>query len=129
MGRNAKVHQTVDQNPTVTAYFRLEMPMQSKLRPRVANGKAYHSLHYKHWLSEAVCLLSEQWKRKPPLTTVGKVTVQFWGKKTCDLDNAIGSVFDALTQAKVWKDDRLVQHLEAAFEPSKVNLIEVWVEF
>lgn len=102
--------------------------MQSKLRPVVTRNVAYHKPHYERWLNKASLLLIEQWEGKPKLVKVGKVSVQFYGVKNCDLDNAIGAVFDAMTRAEIWTDDRIVQHLEAAFEPSKAHKIEIWIE-
>ena len=84
----------------------LALPMFGKARPRVTAHGTFMPLAYRQWQQSAQAALRSQWGDRLPLETVEWISVQF--RCPCgrtDLDNAIGSVLDALVQAKVLRDD------------------------
>jgi len=82
-----------------------------KARPRFS-GHAYTPIKYKEWKDNAIKQLSQQY-RGQPLNDCA-IRIIFYGNHRGDLDNLAGAVLDALTQAKIIKDDSLkhVKHLE-----------------
>jgi Holliday junction resolvase RusA-like endonuclease len=49
----------------------------------------------------------EEWWVEPPLEHVNHMDVEFYGAARGDLDNRVGSVLDAMVQAKVVVDDNV----------------------
>lgn len=93
-------------------HLTLNLPPQSKLRPVVTRNGAYHKPKYVNWLNQAVIQLDQLWNL-PPLEAIDKIEIIYHSNlKGGDLDNCCGAVFDALTKAQVWIDDRIVNHLE-----------------
>ena len=94
----------------------------SKARPRSFRGQSrpYMPIVYKNWLKDAKTLL-EEWWIWPPLERVDLMEVEFYGAARGDLDNRLGSVLDAMVQAKVITDDNVnvIPNVRMSFKKAK----------
>ena len=106
----------------------------SKARPRSFRGQSrpYTDTTYKNWLKDAKTLL-EEWWIWPPLEHVYLMEVEFYGAARGDLDNRLGSVLDAMVQAKVITDDNVnvIPHVRMHFVKAKtadarINIKLTW---
>lgn len=100
----------------------LRMRPISKARPRSFRGQSrpYTDTVYKNWLRDAKTQL-EEWWIDPPLEEVLLMEVAFYGAARGDLDNRLGSVLDAMVQAKVIKDDNVnvIPNVHMSFHKAK----------
>jgi len=96
--------------------LRLDMPLMSKARPRVARGRAYMPAPYMDWKKEAQQQLETLWSEHELPTydksTPIKLTVEAHGPGRCDSDNLLGALLDAGLPKKsgwtgCWSDDRV----------------------
>lgn len=102
----------------------LGLPMLGKARPRVTSRGTFMPQPYQQWQRTAQALLRDQWEGRSPLEAVEWITVQFrCPSGRTDLDNAIGSVLDALVQARVLRDDNAtrVPAITAAWERTDIR--------
>lgn len=86
--------------------LQITAPMVGKARPRVTSQGTFMPRAYQQWQRDAQTELRLQWRHREPLERVQWLTVQFrcpLGR--VDLDNALGSVLDALVKAGVLRDD------------------------
>jgi Holliday junction resolvase RusA-like endonuclease len=111
--------------------LRMHLPMVGKARPRVTSQGTYMPKAYQQWQRDAQAELRLQWARRPPLERVGWLTVQFrCPQGRVDLDNALGSVLDALVRAGVLVDDNAtrVPAVSAMWERSEKSEILITLE-
>lgn len=121
--------------------IRLPLAPVGKARPRCVcrHGKAATHMPsaYVAWKRQAVAHIRQQWRReqltrpvvlsvvivharptRKPRTTlapdVWRSGERIPADRSPDIDNAVGAVMDALTDAGVWLDDRLVVELHAS---------------
>ena len=112
----------------------LRMRPISKARPRSFQGQSrpYMPIVYKNWLKDAKTLLEEWWVW-PPLERVHLMEVEFHGAARGDLDNRLGSVLDAMVQAKVITDDNVnvipnvrMSFVKAKTADARINIKLTW---
>jgi len=108
----------------------LEIPMapKGKARPRFTGKFAYMPKEYMQWKAEFSQRASAQYGG-PVIEDPVKVRVIFrtpTGKMRSDLDNAIGSVLDAI-QPLILKNDRQVHEIFTCVVEGK-TMIEVTIE-
>ncbi|ACT65681.1 predicted protein [Cyanophage PSS2] len=114
---------------------RLDMPLMSKARPRVARGRAYMPAPYVNWKKTAQVQLESLWTENDLPTydkeTPIKLSVQAHGPGRCDSDNLLGALLDAGLPVKqgwrgCWVDDRVTVIPWVCFEWVK-NSEQFWV--
>ena len=94
--------------------FRLDLPLKSKARPRVARGHAYMPKEYKEWQANARRLIKMAWDSSDlGVLEHCEIHVVAHGPGRSDPDNLIGALLDAMQPCKrtgwdgVIKDDRV----------------------
>ena len=100
----------------------------SKARPRSTRFRSapYTDRVYANWMQDAVMHLKEWWIA-PPLQKTKAVKIELFGPARGDVDNRVGSVFDALVQAGVIKDDNVsvIDDLQVKFFKRKTKDAQV----
>ena len=111
--------------------FYLPLRPISKARPRSFRGQArpYTDTVYKQWLKDARTMLEEWWV-EPPLQHVSLMDVDFYGAARGDLDNRLGSVLDAMVQAKVVVDDNVnvIPRIRMSFTKTKAADAQIYIK-
>lgn len=111
--------------------FYLPLRPISKARPRSFRGQArpYTDTVYKEWLTTARTLLEEWWIH-PPLSHVSLMDVEFYGPARGDLDNRLGSVLDAMVQAKVVTDDNVnvIPRIRMSFTKTRPADAQIYIK-
>ena len=108
----------------------LVLPLRpmSKARPRSTRFRSapYTDRVYANWIKDAVTHLKEWWT-DPPLQKTEAIKIQLFGPARGDVDNRVGSVFDALVQAGVIKDDNVnvIDDLRVKFYKRKTKDAQV----
>lgn len=114
--------------------FRLDVPLKSKARPRVARGHAYMPKEYKTWQANARRLLRVIWDSHDlGVLDHCEIHVVAHGPGRCDPDNLIGALLDAMQPDKktgwegVIKDDRVtvVPVISFAWKRSKAEFWDI----
>ena len=81
--------------------------------------------------SNAIGAVYEQLKRRPqPITVNVAVTVMLYppDKRARDLDNYLKAVFDSLTHAGVWRDDKQIKRIEVEWgEVTKRGRLDITI--
>jgi len=97
-----------------------------KARPRFS-GHAYTPIKYKEWKDNAIKELIFQYDGKPLTST--SIDIGFNGNHRGDLDNLAGAVLDALSQAKIIRDDSLkhVRHLQIYYKKSDCPSVDITI--
>ncbi len=111
--------------------LRISQPMIGKARPRVTHNGTFMPKPYQQWQKGAQAELRLQWSGRSPLERISWITVQFRSASgRVDLDNALGSVLDALVQAGVLRDDNAtrVPAVTATWDRSDRNDILITLE-
>lgn len=105
--------------------FFKDLPPMAKARPRVTRRGTYMPANYTKWrkVFAARCY-------RPFQPFLGRISVIIRvytksGKMRPDLDNVVGAVLDAMQDAEVLANDRLVTHLEASLEKDRAAGIYV----
>lgn len=114
---------------TEVRHIRIDLPPMPKARPRLSKWGAYMPPEYQKWMRAAVSLIKGQW-RHDPLDIVSKLKIDFQGGSArSDLDNDVGSVFDALTKAGVIKNDNknVISNFSASWSRSEMDRIDVYL--
>lgn len=109
----------------------LALPMQGKARPRVTRHGTFMPLAYRQWQQSAQLELRSQWGDRLPLEAVAQIAIRFRCRSgRTDLDNAIGSVLDALVRAGILRDDNAtrVPAIAATWERSLTDSIAITLE-
>lgn len=84
----------------------------AKARPRVTRFGTYNPPAYTAWRAEFVRQVKKQWDGVPLSGRIGLFAKYDCKKKLRpDLDNAIGAVQDALKDAGIYGDDRIIRAL------------------
>ncbi|MFV8873619.1 RusA family crossover junction endodeoxyribonuclease [Serratia fonticola] len=99
--------------PSMNSYWR--SPNKGALK-----GRHLISERGRKFRTEAIARVLEQLRRQPkPITADITVTVVFCppNKAPRDLDNYFKALFDAMTHAGVWLDDRQVKRIAAEWGP------------
>lgn len=91
--------------------LRINMPLYSKARPRVASGRAYMPAAYRKAQQEMRKQMAEQWTLDPFASPIA-IHIEMHGEGRGDLDNMAGFVLDAAGPSKghpglLWVDDRV----------------------
>lgn len=113
--------------------FKLEGGIVPKARPRgTAKGHHYLPKDYRQWKNSAIESLRSQFTGDTIFDPV-RVKVLLSGKhnRQGDTDNVIGSILDALVQAKILVDDNMAHVVEIAIrlEHSKAEpTATIWIE-
>lgn len=109
-----------------TLEFCLSGPIVPKARPRQYNGYIFLPENYRRWKNQAVLDLVRQRSKYDfifPLQHAA-VVINLEGKhnRRGDIDNICGSLFDALVQADILKEDNLsvIDDLSIKFQSSKI---------
>lgn len=100
---------------------------QSKRNSQFRNGYAYVEPHYRSWRGAVAAIARGQWLRpdftmREPLTDPIAVSVTFKtasGLLRGDLDNGFAGLMDALQEAGVIENDRLIRRLSAEVVKAK----------
>ena len=95
-------------------FFRLDLPLMSKARPRLGRGRAFLPPAYRAWKNQAREELRRIWEERGLETLQGfELRVEAHGPGRCDADNLIGALLDSGLPDKgtgwpgAWKDDRV----------------------
>ncbi|WP_447908093.1 RusA family crossover junction endodeoxyribonuclease [Serratia fonticola] len=99
--------------PSMNSYWR--SPNKGALK-----GRHLISERGRKFRTEAIARVLEQLRRQPkPITTNIAVTVVFCppNKAPRDLDNYFKALFDAMTHAGVWGDDKQIKRIVADWGP------------
>ncbi|WP_447882285.1 RusA family crossover junction endodeoxyribonuclease [Serratia fonticola] len=99
--------------PSMNSYWR--SPNKGALK-----GRHLISERGRKFRTEAIARVLEQLRRQPkPITTNIAVTVVFCppNKAPRDLDNYFKALFDAMTHAGVWVDDKQIKRIVADWGP------------
>mgnify|MGYP000311797912 CR=1 FL=1 len=84
----------------------------AKPRPRVTRWGAYNEPRYMEWRAEVVRQVKAQWDGVKISGKIGMFCHHDCKKKLRpDLDNAVGAVQDALKDAGIYGDDRIIRTL------------------
>lgn len=87
-----------------------------KARPRFSRGRAYMASDYTQWKDKFRKYVETEWG-VPALECHCVLNIVFYSSSLRpDIDNACGSILDALN-GLVWKDDRQVKQLSALWRP------------
>jgi Holliday junction resolvase RusA-like endonuclease len=90
-------------------YLSIDGPIVPKARPRFsADGTVYMPENYRKWKAMAIARFRRQYDRQP--IDEAEIEVLLHGKhhRSGDSDNVLGSILDALVQAKIIRDDNMV---------------------
>jgi Holliday junction resolvase RusA-like endonuclease len=109
--------------------FRLSGEIVPKARPRVTSRSTYMPENYTRWKEYAIRSFEQQKQGYDDLFPIRqcsiKIIIRGAHSKRGDADNITGSIFDALVQAKVLRNDNLtcIQEFSFKFTPTKESVI------
>lgn len=117
--------------------YEFELPLPPSVNklyvPRYNHSKRkpfmQESAEAKNYKKAVALLLSQHVAKNGTLQERGiKIHVDFYLSHDRDVDNGIKILFDALTDAKFWVDDRLVYKLSATKQKARISVVRVIVE-
>ena len=106
--------------------LRIEQPIFSKARPRVARGHAFMPKSYMDKRKAMLASIKEQYTGDP-LEGPLRVEIEVEGEGRADLDNVAGALLDC-ANGVLWTDDRvsIISQLEVSWRKAK-KADSVWI--
>ena len=89
-----------------------EVPSK-KNRYRIGRGKFYQDAAVTRWMEEFFYQARQQCPGMSPISSEIALTIIFYIKRDKDLDNLLNSVFDALQNSGIIKNDKLITSCRA----------------
>lgn len=111
--------------------FTVGMAPLGKARPRVTrSGHCYMPSAYSKWKKDFALRAKYGWGDSPAITNTFGIAIAIItksGKMRSDIDNAAGSILDALQDAKLIGNDRDCRELSVSLRQGKAPVIAVTI--
>jgi len=118
-----------EKNAMWVHHLKLSLAPMPKARARVTGRGTYMPSKYQQWMNKAVNELKSQWP-DDSLSSVNHIKIEFeGGTARSDLDNDVGSVFDALTKSGVLKNDNknVISDFAATWRRGEKDNINIYI--